>query len=327
MVIWHSVALSFNECLVSLITSKCDSWVLGLKRKVPRFTCHNPAVSKVAITPPHPSPPLDLRARLNYPTASPRPLTAALAGVSFPRRSHLSGWEISQCSSASAKATDIFDQRALSLRARRRKWGEQSQRGWNITPPPNPPQKALRLAPCAFLTKGETGSWVWFTHRTAAPMSPTKTSSPYRGHGNTQTSRWAGTLKEYQILMFSVTNQTSQLFTTFHHVFFIMSHGELTNLHFVYWFRLEMSVSNSNKKDFVPRELRGARSAAGFIHMHNKISHYVGAVQFLSLSRLIHESVTFEHALLQPGLFLSPPRVWFVPPTARRATSPVPGLL
>lgn len=143
MVIWHSVALSFNECLVSLITSKCDSWVLGLKRKVPRFTCHNPAVSKVAITPPHPSPPLDLRARLNYPTASPRPLTAALAGVSFPRRSHLSGWEISQCSSASAKATDIFDQRALSLRARRRKWGEQSQRGWNITPPPPPSLKRL----------------------------------------------------------------------------------------------------------------------------------------------------------------------------------------
>uniref|UniRef100_A0A4W6E411 Uncharacterized protein n=1 Tax=Lates calcarifer TaxID=8187 RepID=A0A4W6E411_LATCA len=30
----HTCVLSFNECLVSLMTSKCDSLVLGLKRKV-----------------------------------------------------------------------------------------------------------------------------------------------------------------------------------------------------------------------------------------------------------------------------------------------------
>lgn len=82
IVIWHIVSLSFNECLFSLMTSKCDSLVLGLTRKALSFTCHNPAVSKVAIIPLHSSPLLHLS--LNYPTTFTRLLTAVLAGVSFP---------------------------------------------------------------------------------------------------------------------------------------------------------------------------------------------------------------------------------------------------
>lgn len=83
-VIWHIVSQSFNECLVSLMTSKRDSLVLGLKRKVLCIARLNPTVSKVAIMPPYSPPLLDLQARLNYPTTFTRRLTAVLAGVSFP---------------------------------------------------------------------------------------------------------------------------------------------------------------------------------------------------------------------------------------------------
>lgn len=83
-VIWHTVSLSFNECLVSLMTFKCDSLVLGLKRKVLWFTCCNPTVSRVAIILLYSSPLLGLWAQLNYPTTHTCLLTAVLAGVSFP---------------------------------------------------------------------------------------------------------------------------------------------------------------------------------------------------------------------------------------------------
>lgn len=84
MAIWHIVSLSFNECLVSLMTSKCVSLVLGLKRNVLCFTSHSPTASNVAIKLLYASPLPHLGARLNYPTTFAHLLTAALAGVSFP---------------------------------------------------------------------------------------------------------------------------------------------------------------------------------------------------------------------------------------------------
>lgn len=86
MVIWHSVALSFNECLVSLMTSKCDRLSPWIKEKGPVLHLPQPRCEQsghytaVFLS----SPLLDLGARLNYPTTSTRVLTAALAGVSFP---------------------------------------------------------------------------------------------------------------------------------------------------------------------------------------------------------------------------------------------------
>lgn len=124
MVIWYTVALSFSECLVSLMTSKCDSFVLGLKGKVLSFACRNPTMSKVAIIPLYSSPLLDLWARLNYPTTLTRLLTAVLAGVSFPDALTSPDGKLVSATSHQLKQLTSSTKHALSLRARRSKWDE-----------------------------------------------------------------------------------------------------------------------------------------------------------------------------------------------------------